>query len=179
MSDKLQVSIIGLGLIGASAGLALRRHAERVTVVGHDPNPSIAGAAKKAGAVDRTEWNLINAISGADRVLLALPLDQVRDTLKAVAQDLKPGCVVVDTADVKAPALAWAAELLPKGVHFVGGHPILVPANMDPDKANAELFDNKLFCLTPDGGTDSAAVHLAADLVEALGAKPFFLDPVE
>ena len=77
MPDKLQVSIIGLGLIGASAGLALRRHTDRVTVVGHDPNPTAAGTAKKAGAVDRTEWNLINAISGADRVLLALPLDQV------------------------------------------------------------------------------------------------------
>jgi prephenate dehydrogenase len=179
MPDKLQVSIIGLGLIGASAGLALRRHADRVTVVGHDPSPNLAGAAKKSGSVDRTEWNLINAISGADRVLLALPLDQMRDTLKAVAQDLKPGCVIVDTADVKAPALAWAAELLPKSVHFVGGHPILIPANLDPDKATAELFENKLFCLTPDGSTDGAAVHLAADLVEALGAKPFFLDPVE
>ena len=179
MPDKLQVSIIGLGLIGASAGLALRRHADRVTVVGHDPNPSIAGAAKKAGAVDRTEWNLINAISGADRVLLALPLDQVRDTLKAAAQDFKPGCVIMDTADVKVPANAAAAELLPKGVHFVGGHPILIPINMDPGKATADLFDSKLFCLTPDAGTDSAAVHLAADLVEALGAKPFFLDPVE
>jgi prephenate dehydrogenase len=179
MPDKLQVSIIGLGLIGASAGLALRRHADRVTVVGHDPNPSIAGAAKKAGAVDRTEWNLINAISGADRVLLALPLDQVRDTLKAAAQDFKPGCVIMDTSDVKAPANAAAAELLPRGVHFVGGHPILIPANMDPGKATADLFDSKLFCLTPDAGTDGAAVHLAADLVEALGAKPFFLDPVE
>ncbi len=127
MPDKLQVSIIGLGLIGASAGLALRRHADRVTVIGHDLDPSIAGAAKKAGAVDRTEWNLINAISRADRVLLALPLDQVCDTLKAIAQDLKPGCVIVDTADVKVPANAAAAAVLPKGVHFVGGHPILIP----------------------------------------------------
>ena len=129
--------------------------------------------------MDRTEWNLINTISGADRVLLALPLDQVLDTLKAAAQDFKPGCVIMDTADVKAPANAAAAELLPKGVHFVGGHPILIPANMDPDKATADLFDSKLFCLTPDSSTDGAAVHLAADLVEALGAKPFFLDPVE
>jgi prephenate dehydrogenase len=179
MPDKLQVSIIGLSLIGASAGLALRRHADRVTVVGHDPDPSIAGAAKKAGAVDRTEWNLISAVSGADRVLLALPLNQVCETLKAVAQELKPGCVIVDTADVKVPANAAAAEFLPKGVHFVGGHPILIPANLDLDKATADLFVNKLFCLTPDTITEDAAVHLAADLVEAMGAQPFFLDPVE
>jgi prephenate dehydrogenase len=179
MPDKLQVSIIGLGLIGASAGLALRRHSDRVTVVGHDPNPSVASAAKKAGAVDRTDWNVIGAISGADRVLLALPFDQVVDTLKVMGQDLKQGCVIVDTADIKVSALAAAVELLPAGVHFVGGHPILVPENMDPDKATADLFTNKLFCLTPDSRTDSAAVHLAADLVEALGATAFFLDPLE
>lgn len=179
MPDKLQVTIIGLGLIGASAGLALRRHADRVFVVGHDPDPSVAGAAKKAGAVDRTDWNLFGAIREADRVLLALPLDQMHDTLKTIAQDLKQGCIVVDTADIKAPCLTWAAELLPQGVHFVGGHPILVLESMDPGKAAADLFENKLFCLTPDSRTDSTAVHLAADLVEALGAKPFFLDPVE
>lgn len=179
MPDKLQVSIIGLGLIGASAGLALRRHADRVTVVGHDPNSSLAGAAKKAGAVDRTDWNLIGAISGADRVLLALPFDQVFDTLKVIGQDLKPGCVIVDTADIKVPVMTAAAELLPAGVHFVGGHPILTPESVDADKATADLFVNKLFCLTPDSRTDSAAVHLAADLVEALGAQAFFLDPLE
>ncbi len=50
---------------------------------------------------------------------------------------------------------------------------------MDPGKASADLFESKLFCLTPDTSTEDAAVHLAADLVEALGARPFFLDPLE
>jgi prephenate dehydrogenase len=147
-------------------------------VVGHDPDPALAGAAKKAGAVDRTEWNLINAVTGADRVLLALPLDQVRDTLKAIAADLSEGCVVVDTANVKAPVIAWAAELLPKAVYFVGGHPILLGEG-DAGSARADLFDKKLFCLTPGATTDASAVRLAADLAEALGAQPFFLDPAE
>jgi prephenate dehydrogenase len=179
MPDKLQVTIIGLGLIGTSAGLALRRYADRVYVVGHDPDASLAGAAKKAGAVDRTDWNLIAAVSGADRILLALPPDQVRDTLKIIAGDLKQGCVVLDTADVKASVMAWAAEFLPAGVHFVGGHPILVLESLEPGAASADLFENKLFCLTPDVQTDAAAVQLAADLVQALGAKPFFLDAAE
>lgn len=179
MPDKLQVTIVGLGLIGTSAGLALRRYADRVYIVGHDPNTGLAGAAKKAGAVDRTDWNLINAISGADRVLLALPPDQIRDTLQVIAGDLKQGCVVLDTADVKAPVMAWAAELLPAGVHFVGGHPILVLESLKPDTASAELFEQKLFCLTPDAQTEATAVQLAADLAQAMGAKPFFLDAAE
>lgn len=179
MTDKLQVTIVGLGLIGASAGLALRRYQDKVTVVGHDRDPGAAGHAKKSGAVDRTDWNLVGAVSGADRVLLALPASEIRDTLKYIAQDLKPGCVIVDTADIKAPVMAWAAELLPSGVHFVGGHPVVLADPEGSEAARAELFERKLFCLTADSHTDGAAVHLAADLVEALGAQPFFLDPVE
>lgn len=179
MPDKLQVTIVGLGLLGRSAGLALHRYADRVLVIGHDPDPTLTGAAKKAGAVDRTEWNLINAVNGADRVLLALPPDQALETLKLIAGDLKPGCVVVDTADVKMPMAASAAQVLPPGIHFVGGHPILVLESLNPDAASAELFAKKLFCLTPDAQTDAAAVQLAADLVQALGAQPFFLDAQE
>lgn len=179
MSDKLQITIVGLGVIGTSAGLALRRYQDKLTVVGHDRDPLRSAAAKKAGAVDRTDWNLIGAVSNADRVLLALPASEIRDTLKAIAQDLKPGCVVVDTADVKAPVMAWAAELLPASVHFVGGHPVLLADPQGDEAARADLFEGKQFCLTADRTTHDGAVHLAADLVEALGARPFFLDPVE
>lgn len=179
MSDKMQITIVGLGTIGASAGLALRRYQDKLTVVGHDRDPGAAGQAKKLGAVDRTDWNLVGAVSGADRVLLALPASEIRDTLKFIAQDLKPGCVIVDTADIKAPVMAWATELLPAGVHFVGGHPVVLVDPEGNEAARADLFERKLFCLTADRTTHDGAVHLAADLVEALGAQPFFLDPVE
>lgn len=179
MTDKLQIAIVGLGLIGTSAGLALRRYQDKVTVIGHDRDPGAAGMAKKLGAVDRTEWNLINTVAKADRVLLALPLAEIRETLKVIAGDLKPGCVVVDTADVKEPVSAWARELLPPAIHFVGGHPIVMSEKLGPEGARADLFDRKLFCLTADATTHDGAVHLAADLVAALGGLPFFLGPTE
>lgn len=179
MADKLQISIIGLGLIGRSAGLALRRYADKITVVGHDKNTALAGQAKSAGAVDRTEWNLINAVRNADRVLLALPLDEIQETLKIIAQDLKPGCLLLDTADVKAPVLRWAAELLPANVSLVGGHPIILAESLDAGGARADLFTDKLFCLTPAARADDTAVRLATDLVEALGARPYFVDVTE
>ena len=179
MAEKLQITIVGLGLIGCSAGLALRRYADKVSIVGHDKDSKLAAKAKKIGAVDRTEWNLISAVSEADRVLLALPADQIRDTLAAIAKDLTTGCVLVDTADIKAAVLQWAAELLPKDVHLIGGHPILMIEDPSVDAASATLFENKLFCLTPDAGTEASAVRLAADLAEAMGAKPFFLDAAE
>ncbi len=73
MAEKLQITIVGLGLIGSSAGLALRRYADKVSIVGHDKDSKRTAKAKKVSAVDRTEWNLISAVSEADRVLLALP----------------------------------------------------------------------------------------------------------
>jgi prephenate dehydrogenase len=179
MPEKLQVAIVGLGLIGTSAGLALHRYQEKVTVIGHDPSPDLASKAKKAGAVDKTEWNLINAVASADRVILALPVSEIRATLDAIKEDLRPGCIVVDTADVKAPVMQWAAELLPPEVHFVGGHPIVLSDTLEPDGARADLFEGKLFCLTPGSSTDARAVQLAADIAEALGAKPYFLNAEE
>jgi len=179
MADKTRIAIIGLRLVGASAGLALHRYHDRVTIVGHDPEPRVAAQAKSMGAVDRTEWNLINAVTNADRVIVALPVNQIRDTLAAIALDLQPGCIVLDTADVKQTVLQWAAELLPESVHFIGGHPILVVDNLDTGAARADLFEKKLFCLTPEARAGDSAVRLAADLVEAMGAQPFFMDPRE
>ena len=179
MAEKLQITIIGLGMIGASAGLALRRYQEKVLVVGHDPDPARAGKAKQMGAVDRTEWNLINAVTKADRVLLALPAGALRETLELIGPELKSGCLIVDTADVKAPVLEWAAKHLPESVSFVGGHPIVLAENLDTASARADLFDKKLFCLMPSARSSDRALNLAVDLANALGAQPFFMDPVE
>lgn len=179
MAERMQITIIGLGMIGASAGLALHRYQDKVLIVGHDPDPARAGKAKQLGAVDRTEWNLINSVTKADRVLLTLPAGALRETLELIGPELKPGCLVVDTADVKAPVLEWAAQHLPESVNFVGGHPIVLAENLDTASARADLFDKKLFCLMPSARANDRALNLAVDLATAMGAQPFFMDPVE
>jgi prephenate dehydrogenase len=179
MAEKLQITIIGLGLVGASAGLALRRYPEKVRVIGHDKNSSTAGQARSMGAVEKTEWNLINSVSGADRILLATPLSDVRDTLKVIAQDLKPGCLIFNMSGLNTAASGWATEYLPANVSFVGAYPVQISQDLETASATADLFQGKMMCLTPDARTADAAATLAADLAEALGAKPFFLDPAE
>ncbi len=178
-TEKIQLTIVGLGVVGASAGLALRRHAERVAVTGHDKDPAAANQARQMGAVDRTESNLIRAVRGADRILLAVPAREVRETLGYIKEDLRHGCVIVDTASVKQAVLAWAAETLPSNVHLVGGHPILVTESQDTSAARADMFEGKTFCLTADVQTPAEALQAATDLVAALGAKAFFLDAPE
>jgi prephenate dehydrogenase len=181
-TPKPRVTIVGLGLIGGSIGLALRQAEAASAVVGHDKEREPNIEAKKLGAVERTEWNLISACEGSDLVILATPLGAIEPTLKAIAPYLKPGCVVLDTASVKSPVLDWAAEILPEGVQFVGGNPIVGAVATRQGglaAARADLFQNGLFCLVPSATADEHAVQMAASLAEVLGAKPMFIDPLE
>jgi prephenate dehydrogenase len=163
-------------------GMALRQEKLTSAVVGHDIDRAVSGKAKKSGAVDRTDWNLLSACDDSDLVILATPVDAIKPTLEAIGPELRPGCVVIDTATIKEPVLAWAASTLPEGVHFVGGDPLPGPAAAGlsgVDAARADLFENGLFCVVPSPSANEEAVKLAIDLVQILGAKPLFLDSVE
>ncbi len=176
---KSRITIVGLGFIGSSMGLALRQAQGDFEVVGHDREPQVAGQARKLGAVDRTDWNLISACEQADLIIIATPLMGIKQTLEAIAPYLKKGCLVTDTASLKRPVLDWADQFLPPEVHFVGGNPIVVTSSMEPETARGDLFAGNLYCLTPSPKAAPQAVQLTTDLVHLLGARPYFLDAAE
>jgi prephenate dehydrogenase len=173
--DAAMIAIVGLGFIGGSIGLALRQSGTGMQIVGHDREPSQARQAQRLGVIDRAEWNLLRACEEADVVILSLPPDGLRDTMEAVAADLKPGCLVTDTATIKGAVLHWAEELLPPKVAFVGGDPVVQVPGQGLDSARADLFRGKLYCLAPAANVSPSAVQQAVDLVGLLGAEPYFL----
>lgn len=177
--SNFTITIIGAGVIGTSLGLALKQQADPPTVLAHDKDLGVASAAAKMGAFDKAEWNLINACDKADLVILAIPLNGVEATLKAIGPELKPNAVVTDTCPSKQPVLAWAAKYLPESVHFVGGNPLVRSINSGYANARADLFKERLYCLTPAPGAHEQAVELLAGLASLVGAEPFFLDPAE
>ncbi len=179
---KPRITIVGLGLIGGSMGMALREAEVASVIVGHDKELTVGKQAKKMGAVDQADWNLISACENSDLVILATPVGAIKPTLEAIAPYLKPYCVVIDTASLKAQVLDWADEVLPEQVFFVGTNPVLnvvVEGQGGLDAARSDLFQRGLFCLVPSVRADPAAVKLAADLVTILGARPLFLDAAE
>jgi prephenate dehydrogenase len=180
----IQVTIVGLGQIGGSIGLALGQHEKTFLRLGHDLDASITQKAKKIGAIDRTMFNLPSAIREADVVILSLPMDQIRATLQVIAQDLKDQAVVLDTGPVKEAVAAWAGELLPTGRYYVGLTPVINPAYLHAldrglDAARPDLFNHGLLAIASPAGTASEAIKLAADLARLLGAAPLFVDPLE
>ncbi len=180
-----RVAIIGLGCVGSSIGLALRRRSPSLDVIGHDIEPAVARRAAQIGAVTGTHWNLPATCEGASLVILALPLPAVRETMEALGPHLEEGCVVTDTAPLKVPVLQWARQYLPPRVQFVTGFPIPGPKAdlrdplQGPEAARADLFEGGFYCVMPAPDTPPEAVNALLALAEVLKARPFFLDPVE
>lgn len=181
-TNKPRIAIVGLGLIGGSIGLKLREAGVASSVVGHDKEPGINNKAKKLGAVDKAEWNLISACEDSDLIILATPVTEMEATMEAIGQYLRPGCVVMDTGSLKVPVMAWANQHLPDHAHFVGGDPIIAAtddAAAGIEAARANLFEKGLFCLTPSPRADPDAVKLVSDLAMILDTKPIYFDPAE
>ncbi|MBN1450945.1 MAG: prephenate dehydrogenase [Anaerolineales bacterium] len=180
----VQITIVGLGQIGASAGLALAEHKSLLHRVGHDKEPEVAKKAQKMGAVDDIKFNLPSAVREAKIVLLSLPAHEMRATLEAIALDLPEGAVVMDTAPVKEAVAKWAQEILPEGRYYIGLAPAINPlylqrSEIGVDAATADLFKNGLISLNALPGTPGEAVKLASDLIHLLGAAPLYGDMVE
>ena len=172
------VALLGTGLIGASIGLALRQRAPSTEVIGADARPEAAELALSLGALTRTA-SLSESVAEADLVVLAAPLDAIPALLKIVGDAIAPGALVTDVGSVKGPLMRTAAEVLPPTVRFVGGHPMAGAAVGGAENADALLFENAAYVLTPPEGVDDlrAFAPEALWLVQTLGARPVILDP--
>jgi prephenate dehydrogenase len=177
--SNFTITIVGAGVIGTSLGLALKQEQDPPCLLVHDKELANANAAVKKGAFDKAEWNLINACEKADLIILAIPLNGVQPTLAVIAPYLKKNTVISDTSRSKLPVLAWADELLPDHVHYVGGDPVVHPPGSGYEHASADLFRDRLYCLTPAPSTEEAAVQLLVGVLNIIGAQPFFLDAAE
>lgn len=174
-----RVAIIGLGLIGGSIGLALHKAKAAQQIVGYDLGKGVSNEARKVGAIDQPFSTLADAVRGAELVVLATPVGAMRVLLQELSTTVTPGAVVTDVASTKVQVISWAEEYLPASVAFVGGHPMTGKELSGVEAADASLFQERIYCLTPTARTSPAAINKVSTFVEALGARVRFLEPVE
>jgi prephenate dehydrogenase len=175
---KPKITIIGLGVTGASMGLALQKEEADFEIVGHDKSQDAVAAARKAGAVNRTDWNLHGACENADLLITAVPLLELDELYAQIAEDLKPGCMVLGVVSLMEPAIAAADRSIPEHAHFVAGHPVLTGVG-GALSMRADLFQDVVFSLASSVHTDASAMQLASDFVDRVGATPLFVDAME
>ncbi|HEX6292249.1 MAG TPA: prephenate dehydrogenase/arogenate dehydrogenase family protein [Herpetosiphonaceae bacterium] len=168
----INVSIIGLGLIGGSLGLALREAPVKVVVCGWDRDPAAVTGAYEREAIDRPAFTLPEALDSADLVVVATPVTVVQSIFTSIAPHLRPGTIVSDVASTKAQVMAWAEDLLPPDVSFVGGHPMAGSERHGIGAARVDLFRNAVYCLTPHERAAPEAVATLEKLVASIGARP-------
>lgn len=173
-----RIAIIGLGLIGGSMGLALKKVAD-LELVGFARRPEVASKALSIGAVDRAEANLLSAVEEANLVIIATPVVAIKEILAQIGERLPQGCIVTDTASTKAQVMGWAEEFLPSSVSFIGGHPMAGKEASGIEAADSALFAGCTYCLVPGRRATAEAINVVEGLVGEIGAKPIFLDASE
>jgi prephenate dehydrogenase len=178
-----QITIIGLGQIGASIGMALKDKKTSLRRVGFDKDLSAARAAETLGVVDQIK-GIPEAVREADIVLLCLPLGEMRATLQKIGLQLKENAILMDTAPLKSPMVEWIKATLPAGRFYIG----LVPAvtmealsglEMGFKAARPDLFKNTVMVVDAPPGTPFEVEQLAMNFVRLLDAKPMLADIAE
>lgn len=174
----MNLTVVGLGLVGTSVGLALKGVSDDISIMGHDADADKVERAQELGAIDKSHWNLLSACGEADLILLDVDLEEMETTLEALSGEIGEGVVIVDTFALKRPVLELARRLLSDDVHFVGGHAVS-PRMREREEPAADLLKGATFFLVLPEGADSQAADMASNLAEAVGAVPRYIDAAE
>lgn len=171
---KPNVAIIGVGLIGGSFGMALKKRGLAGTVTGIGRNPERLQKAVDLGAIDSWTTDVTSGVKDADLVYVSTPVGLELEFIQKAAQFAKPGCIITDAGSTKTHICKGADSL---GISFVGGHPMAGSDAAGVEAAEPDLFVNAAYVLTPTETTNPNALATMKNLVESIGSRVVILDP--
>jgi len=174
-----RVAIVGLGLLGGSWGLALKKAGFTGRIVGYARRAETRDQALGEGAVDEGFADVTEAVHGADLVILATPVAVILDHLTRLQPHLSPRALITDVGSTKRRICERAAALYGQRPLFLGGHPMAGKERSGLENADARLFENARYVLTPlkPEHLDDDRVQAFRGLVAAVGARPLTSDP--
>jgi len=168
----LRVSVLGVGLIGGSIGLASRRRA-KAEVCGYDPDEGVRAKALELGAIDTQAADVASAVAGADVVFAAAPIGSLAALVREALASTSPDCVVSDVGSTKRLVAAAVSD-----ERFIGGHPLAGAETAGVEHAREDLFDGATWYLTPASGSTAGVLYERLHrLLTSIGARPAAVDP--
>ncbi len=171
--SEARISFIGLGLMGGSLALALRGHCARLQA--YDPDEETVRLARQRQIVDNASQNLAEALEGANFIILAAPVCAILEGLNGLGDQVRGGAMVMDLGSTKVEIVNAMRELPPR-FDPIGGHPMCGKETLGLENAEAGIFREAPFALTPLERTSKVAKRVAEKLIEASGARPVWLD---
>jgi prephenate dehydrogenase len=173
-----KITIIGVGLLGGSIGLAVKRRKLACQTAGFVRRAASVKDCAKAGAVDFATTDLPAAVWEADLVILCSPLGQMRLLAERMLPAVKPGAIVTDVGSVKAGVVRELEPLMARaGAHFVGSHPVAGAEKTGVNAARADLFANTVCVVTPTNKTNRGALKAVKQFWTAVGSRVLELTP--
>jgi len=173
----MKVTVIGLGLIGGSMAIDLRKAGVATELIGIDRNAANAARAVELGIVDKIESE-DKALREADLVIVAIPVNAMAQLLPGVLDAVRPSAVVVDAGSTKR-LISRSVASHPKREQFVAAHPLAGTENSGPDAAFAGLFLNKTNIVCERDRSSDHALSVATNVFDTLGMKTIFMEPEE
>jgi prephenate dehydrogenase len=172
-----QVTVIGVGLIGGSVGMAVRARKLAGRVVGVGRDPKTLSRAVELGSIDSFSTDVADGVKDADLVVVCTPVDRIAEGILAAAPHARPGTVFTDGGSTKKNIIDAVGRKLPGGVQFVPAHPIAGSEKNGVENARADLFLKRLTVLTPTDDNDPAAVERVEQFWLALGSRVARMKP--
>jgi prephenate dehydrogenase len=173
-----RITLIGVGLLGGSLGLALKRRRLAGSVVGYVRRAVSIRECVRAGAVDSATLELAEAVTEADLVVLCTPLAQMRPLVQQMLPALKPGAIVTDVGSVKGSVVRELESIVSRaGGHFVGSHPMAGAEKTGVAAARVDLFENAICVTTPTSKTNRTALRKVERLWKSIGCRLLRLTP--
>lgn len=172
-----RIALVGIGLIGSSLALAIRRHGLADHVAISTRGADTLARASELGLGDSYCENPADAVRDADLVIVSVPVGASGAVAQQIAASLKPGAILTDVGSTKNSVIAQMLPHVPAGVHFIPGHPLAGTEKSGPDAGFAELFENRWCILTPLPETDEAALQTLTDFWRACGSTIDLMDP--
>jgi prephenate dehydrogenase len=174
-----RLSILGVGLLGGSIGLAAKRLIKGISVRGYGHRPATLDEAQQMGVIDRGERSAAEAVREADLVVLATPVGLFGELLREIGPALERGAIVTDVGSTKRSVVALAERHLPPHVRFVGSHPMAGSEKRGVRYASPDLFRGAGCITTPTPATDPAALEQVESFWRLLGMQVARLSPEE
>ncbi len=173
-----RVTLIGIGLIGSSIARDIRELGLAGHVTISTRSAETLRRAEELGLGDAYVLSAAEAVSGADLVIVSVPVGASGAVARDIAPHLKPGALVTDVGSTKASVIAQMQPHLPKSVHFIPGHPIAGTEKSGPDAGFTGLFKGRWCILTPLEGTDPAALSMLRSFWQSLGSMVDEMEPL-
>ena len=170
------VAVVGLGLIGGSFAMDVRRLGLAKRILGYDNNSEYRAEISSRNLVDYLADAPDEKLAEAQLVMLAVPVKAFAEVLSNIRPHLSTTAIVTDTGSVKSPLLKLMRTPVYTGIRFVGGHPIAGSENFGPLAAKENLFSGKRCILTPEMDTDRDVVRKVCEIWESIGSMVSEMD---